>query len=160
MSALLPFFQRMGTHPISVYFLENTWPTPIIQCIHLVTVAIFAGAVLVVDMRMLGGGLIKTPLSKLARDVEPWLIWSFVVLAVTGIPQLMSTALKQYYSPFFWWKMEAMLIAVILTFTVRRRITRMDDSVLGTFWPKVVALVSLSLWTAVTIGARLIGLLS
>ena len=160
MTALLPFFQWMGAHPISVYFLENTWATPIIQCIHLVTVAIFAGAVLVVDMRMLGGGLIKTPLSKLARDVEPWLIWSFVVLAVTGIPQLMSTALKQYYSPFFWWKMEAMLIAVILTFTVRRRIARMDDSVLGTFWPKVVALVSLSLWTAVVIGARLIGLLS
>ena len=160
MSSLLPFFQWMQELTISAFFLGNTWATPIIQCIHLVTVAVFVGAVLVVDMRMLGGGLTQTPLAKLARDAEPWLVWSFVILLITGLPQLTSTALKQYYSPFFWWKMEAMLFALIITFTVRRRISRMDDSVLGTFWPQIVGLVSLSLWTSVVTGARLIGLLS
>ena len=160
MSAMLPFFQWMQGLALSQFFLDSTWATPIVQCIHIITVAIFAGAVLVVDMRMLGSRLITTPLAKLARDAEPWLLGSFVVLIVTGLPQLTSTALKQYYSPFFWWKMEAMLLAVILTLTVRRRISRMDDSVLGTFWPKIVGLLSLSLWTAVVIGARLIGLLS
>ena len=160
MEALLPFFQWMGSLPISQYFLGTTWAAPIVQVIHLVAVAAFVGAVLVVDLRLLGHGLTETPLPKLARSAEPWLFWAFAVLIVTGFPQLTSTAVKQYYSPFFWWKMEAMLFAVILTLTVRRWIANTDESRLGSFWPRVVGLTSLGLWAAVIIGARLIGLLS
>ena len=160
MEALLPFFQWMGTLPMSQYFLSTTWSTPIVQVIHLVAIAAFVGAVLIVDMRLLGVGLTETPLRKLARSAEPWLIGAFIVLLITGLPQLTSTALKQYYSPFFWWKMEAMLLALVLTVTVRRKMTRMDDASLGPFWPKVVGITSMGLWAAVIIGARLIGLLS
>jgi len=156
---LLPFFEWMGGLRLSAFFLESIWPTPIIQNIHLMAVAVFAGSVLVVDIRMLGRGLRETPLAQLARSVEPWLIGSFVVLVISGIPQMTSTALKQYYSPFFWWKMQAVLIGVIWTVTVRRRIAMRPEAELGPVWPKVVALVSIALWTSVTIGARLIGLM-
>ena len=157
--SMLPFFEWMGGLQFSAFFLQSIWPTPIVQNLHLIAVAVFAGAVLVVDLRMLGWGLRETPLSVLARSAEPWLIGSFVVLALTGIPQMASTALKQYYSPFFWWKMQAVLIAVILTVTVRRRMVMESEAELGPVWPKVVALVSIALWTSVTIGARLIGLM-
>ena len=156
---LLPFFEWMGGLRFSAFFLESIWPTPIMQNIHLVAVAVFAGSVLVVDLRMLGTGLRETPLAQLARSVEPWLIGSFVVLVLSGIPQLTSTALKQYYSPFFWWKMQAVLIGVILTVTVRRRIAMRPEAELGPVLPKVVAVVSIALWTSVTVGARLIGLM-
>ena len=144
---------------MSAFFLESIWPTPIVQNIHLIAIAVFVGSVLVVDLRMLGRGLTDTPLAELARMVEPWLIGSFGVLVLSGIPQMASTALKQYYSPFFWWKMQAVLIGVILTVTVRRRIAMRPEAELGPVLPKVVALVSIALWTSVTIGARLIGLM-
>ena len=158
--SLQPFFEWMQGLRFSAFFLESVWPTPIIQCIHLSSVAVFAGAVLLVDLRLLGKGLKGTPLPQLARAAEPFLIGSFVVLVLTGIPQMASTALKQYYSPFFWWKMEMVLSAVILTVTVRRKLASTDESQLGPVFPKVVALCSIALWTSVTIGARLIGLLS
>ena len=158
--SLLPFFEWMLNLRLSAAFLESTWPTPIIQCVHLVALTVFAGAVLIVDVRLLGFGLTKTPLAQVARDAQPWLIWAFVVLLVTGIPQLTSTALKQYYSPFFWWKMYLLLLGLIFTFTIRRRITLADEARLGPFWPKIVGLCSIAIWTGVTIGARLIGLLS
>ena len=157
---MLPFFEWMQGLRFSGFFLETIWPTPIVQNIHLIAVAVFAGSLLVVDLRMLGRGLIETPLPELARSAEPWLIGSFVVLVLTGIPQMTSTALKQYYSPFFWWKMQAVLVGVIVTVTVRRRMSMRTEAQLGPVWPKVVALVSIALWTSVTIGARLIGLLS
>ena len=160
MEATLPFFQWMGETPLAQYFQNTTWSSPIVQVIHLVAIAAFVGSVLIVDMRLLGAGLTETPLRNLARSAEPWVIGSFIVLFITGLPQLASTALKQYYSPFFWWKMEAMLLALILTVTVRRRMTRTDEADLGPFSPKVVGLTSIALWTAVIIGARLIGLLS
>ena len=156
---LLPFFQWMGTIPLSVYFLEHTWPAPIVQVIHLVAVAVFVGALLVVDMRLLGRGLTARPLADVARDAQPWLIGAFFVLFVTGLPSLTSTALKQYYSPFFWWKMEALVLGIIFTYTVRRKIIRTDEARLGPVWPKVVGIMSIGLWTSVTIGARLIGLM-
>ena len=158
--SLQPFFEWMQGLRFSAFFLESVWPTPIIQCIHLSSVAVFAGAVLLVDLRLLGKGLKGTPLPQLARAAEPFLIGSFVVLVLTGIPQMASTALKQYYSPFFWWKMEMVLIAVILTVTVRRKLASTDESQLGPVFPKGAALCSIALWTSVTIGARLIGLLS
>ncbi|MDP7340630.1 MAG: hypothetical protein QF786_15070, partial [Vicinamibacterales bacterium] len=133
---------------------------PIVQCIHLVSVAVFVGALLLVDLRLLGRGLKETPLPQVARAAEPWLLGSFAVLVLTGIPQMSSTALKQYYSPFFWWKMEMLLLGVILTVTIRRKMASTEESQLGPVWPKVVALTSIALWTSVTIGARLIGLLS
>ena len=158
--SLLPFFQWMQATPISAYFLDNTWATPIVQLIHLVALAVFAGAILVVDMRLLGWGLTKTPLESVARDAQPWLVWGFVVLLITGLPQMSSTAIKQYYSPFFWWKMEALLLGLIYTFTLRRKLVQTDEARLGPFWPKVAGLFSISVWTGVAIGARLIGLLS
>ena len=158
--SMLPFFEWMGRLRLSAFFLESVWPTPIVQNIHLIAIAVFAGSVLVVDLRMLGRGLRETPLAELARSVEPWLIGSFVVLVLSGIPQVTSTALKQYYSPFFWWKMELLILGMIFTFTIRRRVALADEARIGTFWPKVVAVFSMVLWLGVGTWARLIGLLS
>ena len=88
---LLPFFEWMGGLWSLAPFSESVWATPVLQNIHLLAVAVFVGAVLVVDIRMLGHGLRETPLAQLARSVEPWLIGSFVVLVLTGIPQIAST---------------------------------------------------------------------
>ena len=158
--SLRPFFDWMQALPMSAYFLETTWASPIIQVIHLVALMIFSGAVLIVDVRLLGRGLTDTPLDKLARSAEPWLIGSFVGLLLTGIPQLTSLALKQYFSPFFWWKMQLLLLGLVFTFTIRRKVTLTDEARLGPFWPKVVGIFSIAIWTGVAIGARLIGLLS
>ena len=56
--------------------------------------------------------------------------------------------------------MEILALALIFTFTLRRWVTQADEGRVGPVWSKVVALVSITLWTTVTVGARLIGLLS
>jgi len=73
---------------------------------------------------------------------------------------LASLAMKEYYSPFFWWKMYMVFLGLIITFGVRRFVTSKEEGQLGPVWPRVVGLTSIALWTSVTIGARLIGLLS
>ena len=158
--SMLPFFEWMQGLGISNFFLTATWASPIAQCIHLVALAIFAGSILVVDVRLLGRGLTRVPVAQLARGAQPWLVWSFFTLLVTGVPQMMSTALKQYYSPFFWWKMQLLLLGLVFTFTIRRKVALADEERLGPVWPKVVGVLSISIWTGVAIWARLIGLLS
>ena len=155
---VLEFFEWMEGSMLSQIFQSAVWYSPLIQVAHLVAVAVFAGALLVVDLRLLGTGLTVTPLKQVAADAQPWLVWSLVALAITGTPTMASTSIKQYYSPFWWWKMEMLALGLIFLFTVRRKVIQKDDSELGPFWPKVVALVSMGLFLGVTIGARLIGL--
>ena len=111
---LLPFFEWMQAHPASLYILDNTWFSPIVQVMHLVALSVFAGSVLIVDLRLLGVGVTGTPLAKVMRDAQPWFIWAFVALVITGTPSMASTAMKQYFSPFFWWKMELLLLGLNL----------------------------------------------
>ena len=40
---LQPFFEWMQGLRFSAFFLESVWPTPIVQVIHLSTVALFIG---------------------------------------------------------------------------------------------------------------------
>ena len=95
---------------------------------------------------------------KVAQDAQPWLVGGLLALAITGTPTMASTAMKQYYSPFWWWKMEMLALGIVFIFTVRRRVLESPEVENGGLWPKVVALVSMGLFLGVTIGARLIGL--
>ena len=158
--SLQPFFVWMQESSFSQFMLDTTWSQPIVQVMHLVALSIFAGSVLIVDLRLLGVGVVKTPLAKVADEATPWMVWALVALLITGTPSLMSLAMKQYFSPFFWWKMQLLVIGLIFTFTIRRRLTQTDEAKLGPVWPKVAGMFSISLWCGVAIGARLIGLFS
>jgi len=116
----------------------------------------FMGALLMVDLRLLGAGLTSQPVRQVARNAQPWLIGGLIMLTLTGIPAVMTVALEEYANPVFWFKMYVLLAAVIFTFTVRRRVTRADESRVPPVWRKVVALVSIVLWMSVAAGGRLI----
>ena len=155
---VLEAMEWMGDSRLSLIFGSAVWYSPLIQVAHLVAVAVFSGALLVVDLRLLGTGLTQTPVKTVAEDAQPWLMGGLIALTVTGLPSLFQLAIKQYYSPFWWWKMEMLALGLIFIFTVRRKVLQTDEADLGSFWPKIVGLVSMALFLGVTIGARLIGL--
>jgi uncharacterized membrane protein SirB2 len=155
---LQPYFEWLNNLPVSVAINESGWIAAVIQAFHLLALVLFAGGVLVVDLRLLGSGLTQEPVSRVARDSRPWLMWGLIGLTVTGIPQLMSLAQKEYDSEFFWVKMYFLVAALVFTFTVRRKVTQAEEARVGRFWSAVVGLVSIALWTGVVVPARLIGL--
>jgi hypothetical protein len=132
----------------------------VIEATHLLALATFAGAVLMVDLRLMGSGLKDRPLAQVARDAQPWLIGSIIGLAVTGIPMIMGNGEKYYFSEYFWQKMVVLVIAFIYMFTVRRRIVRADEGRTAPIWRKAVGLGSIALWLFVAVWGRFIGLLS
>jgi hypothetical protein len=119
--------------------------------------SLIGGAVLLVDLRLLGLGLRRQPVAPLAREAERWLFRGLLVMVVTGIPLFMCFATKYYYLTFFWVKMAALLAVVVFTVSVRRRVAMADQSQIKPVWAKVVALTSLTLWTTVALGGRYIG---
>src|SRR5262249_29059668 len=157
--SVLDFFERLQYSPLLVAMRSSSWVFPIVASIHLMGLALLGGAVLVVDLRLLGFGLRSQPLPQIARDAERWLLVSLVVLLPTGILQFMCfAATKYYYLTAFWIKMAALCLALLFTFSVRRKITMSDEMHGSPIWSKLVAVISLSLWFTVAIAGRWIGL--
>jgi hypothetical protein len=156
---LLPFFQRLEDLHLATAIDTSGYFVAAINVMHLLALTLFIGAVLIVDLRLLGRGISKQPLVQVARDAQPWLIAGFLALFVTGVLQILATPMKAYYSPQFWFKMQLLVVAVIYTFTLRRKITMSDEKRVGPIWGKLVALVSISMWVMIAISGRLIGLL-
>ena len=155
--SLLPFFEWCENTAIGEAVRDSIWLFPLIESVHLAALALIGGAVLLVNMRLLGLVLKRQPLRELARDAHPWLVGGLLVMFASGIPLFLSESIKCYYSFAFWVKMSALLLVVIFTFTVHRRVTQADERRRGPAWGKVVALVSLVLWAAVGWGGRWIG---
>jgi hypothetical protein len=157
--SLLTFFKWLEQLEISVALSRSEFGNAAANVLHLLALIVLAGAVLIVDLRLLGRGATHQRLADVARDAQPWLIGALFTLLLTGILQLLATPIKEYYSPLFWLKMRVLFVAVIFTFTLRRTVTLTDESRLRPIWRKVVGLASIALWSAVAIPARLIGLI-
>ena len=56
--------------------------------------ACWGGALLVVDLRMLGFGFSSQPIAGIAQDVRPWLLASLVVMVATGTALFLSESVK------------------------------------------------------------------
>jgi hypothetical protein len=152
--ALLPFFQWCENSGVGEAIRNSTWLFPVIESFHLLGLAVIGGAVLVVDLRLLGLGLRRQPVAQLARDAQRWLIGSLAVMLCTGFLLFLSEATKCYYHAAFWVKMTSLFLAIVFAFTVRRKVTLTKANPL---WCKVTALTSITLWSAVGVGGRWIG---
>jgi hypothetical protein len=157
---LKPFFDWFATFAFSIAFRESTWMFAVIEATHLLALATFAGAVLMVDLRLLGSGLKDRPVAQVARDAQPWLYGSIIGLFVTGVPMIMGNGEKYYFSEYFWQKMVVLVIAFIYMFTIRRSFVRADEGRRPPLWRKAVGLGSIALWLFVAVWGRFIGLLS
>jgi hypothetical protein len=149
-------FQWIENSGLGEAIRESKWLFPVIESVHLLGLAVIGGAILVVDLRLLGFGLRRQSVRQIARDVQPWLIGSLIVMLISGGMLFTSEAVKCYYHGAFWMKMTSLLLAILFTFTIRRSVAANPDGVrIGR--SRVVAVVSLALWSGVGIGGRWIG---
>ena len=154
------YFIDIAAWPVSRAINESSWIFPLVQAFHLASLGFLAGSILMVDLRLLGKGFSQQPIANVARDARPWLIGSLVAMVVTGVPQFISLATKEYESPYFRWKMGFLVTALIWTFTVKKMVTYSPEGRFGGGLTKLVGLVSIALWTCVAINGRLIGFFS
>ena len=150
---LQPFFEWMEGLAI---FGGSVYLGPAVNIVHLIGMVVFLGAILIVDLRLLGTGLTRQPTASVARDAQPWLIGSLVVLILTGIPATMATATQQYTNSIYWVKMYLLALGVVFVFTIRRRVAFAEEGRVPALAKKAVGLVSIVIWLSVAALARLI----
>jgi hypothetical protein len=154
---LLPFFQWCYQTPIGEAIRNSTWLFPVIEAFHLLGLGLTAGAVLMVDLRLLGVGLSKQPAAQLWAGARPWLLGSVSLMLVSGIPLFLSESIKCLYSFAFWVKMTSLFLVLLFTFTVVRRVALAGATADRPLPARATAIISLVLWFGVAWGGRWIG---
>jgi hypothetical protein len=137
---------------------DSIWQFAAIEAVHLLALAVIGGAVLIVDLRLLGWTLKRQPVKQIARDAEPFLIGSLFTMLLTGYLLMASLAASKYYVNYaFQLKMLFLFLAIVFTFTVRRWLIYKEDADINPALAKIVAVVSVLLWSGVGIMGRGIG---
>ena len=134
----------------------SPWIFPGIESAHVLGLCALGGTLLIVDLRMLGVGLTNQSLAALATAVHPWLRASLALIVSTGLLLFASEAGRVIHTPAFWLKIATLPVAVVYTFTVRRRVAAQSGADTSRL-TRVTATISLLLWFTVAAAGRWIG---
>ena len=122
---LLPFFQWCESLWLGRVVVGSLWLFPVIEAVHLLALSVLGGAVLIVDLRLLGTRAEELDAGGVVREARPYMIGAPRRLMIaTGIPLFLSEPIKCYYNNAFWVKMTTLPIAIAFAFTIRASATR------------------------------------
>jgi hypothetical protein len=114
--------------PSSIAIRESIYGYTALLSLHVLSMCLFFGLVLMMDLRLMGVGNMRTPFSQLQRRLFPWQMFGMVVSAVTGVMLIYGQPSRFYSNIFFYVKM--MMLAA---WSMRWRFIRaVSTSVSGT----------------------------
>lgn len=152
-----PFFQWSNDSRLGMAIADTIWAFPLIETIHILALTMMFGAIVIIDLRLLGLGMRKQPVALLAKNLEPYMTWGMLIMLGTGYMLFTSEALKCFVNDGFKFKMALLFPAIIFQYTLFRWVTHQDEDKRPMLLGWLVALLSLTLWFGVGVGGRAIG---
>lgn len=151
-----PFFQALQNSELAISIGQSNHLYGVLaQIFHITGLILILAPLLIVNLRLLGAGLTNQSIATLVKATNP-LIWlGFIFITLSGLFMFAPSAALYYPNPAFWLKFQLLAFALIVQFTLYKKITSTEapNRVLAT----VTAITSLTLWFGVGIAGRAIG---
>tara|TARA_X000000368_G_scaffold104727_1_gene80998 strand:+ start:234 stop:812 length:579 start_codon:yes stop_codon:yes gene_type:complete len=157
---MLDFVVWLSETKWSIALHESLYLYPWIESTHVLSICLFFGTLLFVDLRLTGKVFNNLSISEMNRKVLPLTMFGFLVMSVTGLLLFYAIPVRNYQNIFFRIKMLLMVIAGINAFFFHRRMSKeakiwdKDSSIPKSM--KNSAIASLALWSSVIISGRMI----
>lgn len=156
--SLARFLQWLYGTGFSTTLRESKWAEPIFESVHVLTLTLFLGFSVLLDMRLLGVLLQRRRVSEVLAQLNPWLFAGFTVMIVTGVFLFAGDPVAFYSTIFFRVKMIMLLLAginvLVFNWTVGRRVEEWDQGASAPLGAKVAAILSLVLWAGIIAAGR------
>lgn len=143
---------------------QTTWLFAIVETAHLLSMVILGGAVLVLNLRLLGAILKDVPATTVEAATRPWLRIGIVGTIATGLYMGVATIVTLLPNGAFFVKMIALIAAILLSLAVSRQVRGSSSEngpkplvlavAAGTLW--LVALVLFSATSALASGSLIV----
>ena len=158
--SLLSFCQWLEQTPGSIALHESLWVYPIVESVHVLTLCLFVGTAVLLDLRLLGVMMRRAPVSEMARRLLPWTAAGFVVMVTSGALLFYAIPVRTYLNIFFRVKIAMLILAGLNAWvfhsTVYRRVAEWDLDPVTPKGARVAGGLSLLLWAGIVVAGRMI----
>ena len=156
----LAFFEWLADTSWSVDLHESQYAYPVIESIHVWTMAVFFGSVAMFDLRLLGVTMRKVPASEVVDRLLPLTIAAFVIMVISGTLLFFAIPLRSYQNIFFRGKMLLLLLAglnvLIFHSRVFPNVAKWDVDATPPRRARIAGALSLVLWIGIVVSGRMI----
>jgi Family of unknown function (DUF6644) len=158
--SLLSFLEWLASTEWSVALHESLYMYPLVESTHVLSLTLFVGLAVMLDLRLLGLTLRQVPVSELLNRVLPWTKAGFVVMMVTGVLLFYAIPVRNYQNIFFRVKVIMLILAGLNVWwfhsRMQKSVAEWDLAAVTPRPARVNAVVSLVLWAAIVIAGRMI----
>lgn len=151
--------QSIYDWPVSTALRESDNVYPFIETAHVLAIALIAGSLVTVDLRLIGALFRGHPVTRITRTLLPWAWRGFTLMVITGLPLFAAEAAKLYHNPAFRVKLALLatagLNALLFHLTTYRRVHDWETGP-PPGAARVFAVASILLWSGVIVAGRLI----
>ena len=158
--SLLRFSEWLATTPQSVALHESLYVYLLVSTVHVVTLSLFVGTAVMLDLRLLGLTLRRVPVSEVAARLFPWTAAGFLLMVTSGALLFYANPPLRYQNIFFRAKMVMLVLAGVnaLVFhrTVYRRVADWDRDPVPPRRARVAGGLAIALWAVMIISGRMI----
>jgi hypothetical protein len=157
---LRALFETISEYPSSIALRESQYVWSWVLVTHLMAISLFAGLIVMMDLRLLGVGNRYTPFSQVQRRLFPWQMVGMTLATITGIVLVYADPMRFYVNIIFWTKMVTMAVAglnaLAFHFISYESVAAWDTSPVPPPGARLAGALGIALWANVIVAGRLI----
>jgi hypothetical protein len=158
--SLLPFCQWLANTPGSIALHESLFMYPLTESVHVLTLCLFVGITLMLDLRLTGLALRNIPVIEVVSRLRPLMFVGFFIMVVSGVLLFYAIPVRSYQNIFFRVKAVFLVLAGLNALAFERGIFRTVDRWARDARPpkraRMAGAASLLLWAGVIVTGRMI----
>ncbi len=158
--SILSVLQWIAGTDWSVALRESLYVWPLVESTHVLSLGLFVGTTVMLDLRLLGLTMQRVPVSEITRRLLPWTRAGFAVMAATGLLLFFATPVRNYQNVFFRIKVILLILAGLNVWLfhgrVHRRVAEWDLDPVTPRAARMAAVVSIIAWASVVVAGRMI----
>jgi hypothetical protein len=137
---------------------ESTYVFPLIEASHVLGLAVSVGTIAIVDLRLIGATMTKEPVTDVIEQLEPWSLWGFLVMFLSGGLLFWSEAARLYPSYSYRIKFIFLFLlgvnALYFHATTYKSVDRWNNDAVTPFKARMAGWIGITFWAVVIFMGR------
>ncbi|MCY4121089.1 MAG: hypothetical protein OXG72_09240 [Acidobacteria bacterium] len=154
------WFEWVGAMESSIALRESLNAYPIMLTSHVIGMCMFAGLIMMMDLRLAGVGNLNSSITQVQGRLFPWQMFGFAISIVTGLFLLFSDPMR-FYTNFYFWTKNVLLVLAGLNMwyfhaTTYQTVDQWDNDPSPPFGAKCAGVLSIAFWSSIIVVGRMI----
>jgi hypothetical protein len=158
--SLLPFCEWLAGTSGSIALHESLFMYPLIESLHVLTLCLFVGMTMMLDLRLTGLAFRDTPAAEVVERLQPWMVLGFAIMSISGVLLFYAIPVRSYQNIFFRTKVIFLILAglnaLMFHTGVFRNVAAWSRDRRPPRRARLAGIASLVLWAGIIVTGRMI----